>query len=251
MGRDRLKLIGQKFGDLTVIRVYKRYYRGGTSWRCECKCGNIVNAQTAALTSGSITQCAKCRKAEKLEKSQDNSHLIGRVFGYWKILQFLEKRPNHDKLFECECYCGNIRHVWYHNLTSGGSKSCGCKPRRNKDCRKSLQRIPIKIRAKIAAAQKTANKKHVYFQLSPQEFYEITLQPCYYCGIKPKPYGSVDRVCPKLGYTIDNCVSACVQCNRAKFAQTPEDLLVWVKKLISHQNKTKSIQYLMEHYKIF
>lgn len=53
------KLLGQKFGKLTVIEYIGKIpeYCNANIWKCECDCGNIIYATTSNLNSGHIKSC--------------------------------------------------------------------------------------------------------------------------------------------------------------------------------------------------
>jgi hypothetical protein len=70
-------------------------------------------------------------------------------------------------------------------------------------------------------------------ELSKEKFYELSTQPCYYCGKAPANvlvsksvhdtfiYNGINRVDGRIkAYTIDNSVPACKACNYAKYGQT-------------------------------
>lgn len=52
----------------------------------------------------------------------------GTRFGYWEVVEyegFSEKR--HNQILLCKCVCGTLRGISFPELSSGRSKSCGCK----------------------------------------------------------------------------------------------------------------------------
>ena len=60
-----------------------------------------------------------------MELTEEN--LKGKVFGRWKIIRFSHKK-GYLKYFVCECLdCGKEKTLYIQNVTSGKSKSCGCK----------------------------------------------------------------------------------------------------------------------------
>jgi hypothetical protein len=64
-----------------------------------------------------------------------------------------------------------------------------------------------------------AQKKKYEFKLSFDEFMSIAKQQCYICGLKslPDKCNGVDRYNNKIGYTLENCKSACKTCNYLKY----------------------------------
>lgn len=62
MSRARSDLLGQVFGNLTVIEfVPDRKDKGGKRfWKCRCTCGREVVVRADNLKSGHSTQCVQC-----------------------------------------------------------------------------------------------------------------------------------------------------------------------------------------------
>jgi 5-methylcytosine-specific restriction endonuclease McrA len=174
----------------------------------------------------------------------------GTIHGYLKILSAVEKYKNYKvKIVKCECACGKVIEVATSNLTKG-QRSCGCAPKKNA-VTLSRKKIPRDIIQRYRGYRRKARKTNMHFSIDLVDFYDLISEPCFYCGSNGEPYIGVDRVCPKLGYSHENTVPCCMACNRAKFTHTPQDLLDWAKRIINFQEKTKSIQYLTENYKIY
>lgn len=75
---------------------------------------------------------------------------------------------------------------------------------------------------------KSAKARGYPFELTKEEFAEIVMQPCVYCGdvlTQEKyrktmngsfKYTGIDRYDNTKGYVIGNCVPCCKKCNRIK-----------------------------------
>lgn len=57
-------------------------------------------------------------------------NLEGRVFGKLTVLSFSHKNKRHQRLWECQCDCGNKAFVNSSNLLIGKTRSCGCLPKK-------------------------------------------------------------------------------------------------------------------------
>jgi hypothetical protein len=88
-----------------------------------------------------------------------------------------------------------------------------------------------------------ARKKKIPFELTLQQFYDITQQNCHYCGDSPRlrnlsgndvHANGVDRLDSSCGYTLDNVVTCCTICNVAKSAMTVEEFKQWVLRVAMH-----------------
>ena len=74
----------------------------------------------------------------------------------------------------------------------------------------------------------SAKKRNISFELTFEEFINLTQQNCYYCKHFPNQivkqrgafgeyvYNGIDRLDNTKGYTLDNCVSCCKTCNIMK-----------------------------------
>jgi len=84
------------------------------------------------------------------------------------------------------------------------------------------------------------------FELCFEEFFYMTQQNCYYCGISPSNfyrsknakkgfyYNGIDRINNELGYTKSNSVCCCKDCNNSKSNLTQEEFINRIKKCYNH-----------------
>lgn len=70
-----------------------------------------------------------------------------------------------------------------------------------------------------------AKKKGVVFELTRQSFDVLIKGDCAYCKRSPVTWVGIDRVVPSIGYTIDNSVSCCWDCNRDKHEEDVETMI--------------------------
>jgi hypothetical protein len=67
-----------------------------------------------------------------------------------------------------------------------------------------------------------ARKKKIFWNLSADEFHQLTQGACTYCGEPPAHksrfyvYNGIDRKDNARGYEIGNCVPCCGLCNMTK-----------------------------------
>lgn len=74
--------------------------------------------------------------------------------------------------------------------------------------------------------RRQAAKRKIPFSLTFQVFEMFLKKDCFYCGAKPNQvmkknnvvlfYNGIDRLRNKTGYTKDNCVTCCGNCNQIK-----------------------------------
>ncbi len=90
----------------------------------------------------------------------------------------------------------------------------------------------------------SASKKEYEFNLTPNDFDQITRDNCYLCGItteSPFNRNGVDRIDNSIGYEINNCLACCAGCNYMKSSYTLED---FVSKLLDIHNNNLIYNYL-------
>jgi hypothetical protein len=101
------------------------------------------------------------------------------------------------------------------------------------------------IKQRINSYVRSAKFRKIKFELSKIEFLNLIEKKCRYCGsfsrksnYKYKING-IDRVDSSLNYTIDNCVSCCIECNLAKLNMSEENFFKWIDKILRHQGYKK------------
>ncbi len=180
--------------------------------------------------------------------------LIGQKFSR---LLVIEKAEHHSKrtAWKCQCYCGTIKVIKTEELRSGDTKSCGCWNDEQRSARaKNMYSKNIKFLPHITTARKVWKTR--YSDISFDDFYELSQQNCYYCGVAPNNlqnaplcdkkssltarengdfiYNGLDRMDNTLGHTKENCVPCCKYCNYAKREQTQEEFKLWLVRIYKH-----------------
>lgn len=89
-------LIGRKFGILTVIE--KSYRKGRHQyWKCQCDCGNIVDARQDALKSGRTSHCGcLTKKILSISHSKRSNYSMSktRIYKIWVLMRKRCKNQN-------------------------------------------------------------------------------------------------------------------------------------------------------------
>jgi len=161
----------------------------------------------------------------------------GQRFGRLVALEYIGNRK-----WLCECDCGNTTEVGSYSLRSGMTKSCGC-------IRSETSRKPYRYSTqhKVYSYYKAhARRKGYPFTINKADFLKMIVKPCFYCGnqfgnINKSEYNNgdfeytgIDRFDPNLGYTIENCVPCCKDCNMAKNTHRCEDFIAHMHTIVSH-----------------
>jgi len=229
-----MDITGKRFGDLVVIR--KISDESPLTWECICECGNKV------IVRGSDLKQKKTRSCGCLKQKLYLIDLTGKRFGKLTVIKKADQiTKNRKVIWECRCDCGNTKFVEGALLKTLHTKSCGC-----------LQKESISLEYGVAAFnhvyssyKKRAREKKFDFYLSEDEFRDIILKPCVYCGslldseCKGNGNGSfiytgIDRVDSSKGYVKDNIVPCCKICNRAKNKLQKDEFISWIKRIANH-----------------
>ena len=118
----RKDLTGQRFGRLVVLGEPKNGERG-TIWKCLCDCGEICFKVSSDLVHGNVQSCG-CYKKELHSTMND---LTGQIFGELTALYSDEVAKDGQRVWVCQCSCGEKTNVRAGALRSGKTQSCGCK----------------------------------------------------------------------------------------------------------------------------
>lgn len=106
---NRANLVGQRFGRLTVQKIYKtgpENDKGFTEWECICDCGMTTHVRTNYLLSGHTTSCG-CARNNYL--SPGAKHIIN-ILNQENIPFVLEKTFDdlHNGSYRFDFYITNI-----------------------------------------------------------------------------------------------------------------------------------------------
>ena len=246
-------LVGQRFGKLVVIsldRVDTVKSREGWNknipyWKCICDCGNTTILPGKRLGRKEYTKSCGCINASAYEVldvpipigKKKFKDLTGLTFGRWTVLGLdrtevrqTKKQISNVRFWLCQCSCGNKKSVVGPALVYGHSCSCGCFHMESKskpETRKKLSKEGTAFRHLLHSYKASAIRRGLSWELTNEQFRDITTSPCRYTGYKPSAvirskfgeeyiYNGIDRVENTKGYTVENCVPCCAEINRMK-----------------------------------
>ena len=232
-------LVGQKFGMLTVISRSMTGKNRDVFWNCECDCGNKKEVRGRLLKNGHTKSCGCLNENSYIKNAED---LKGQRFGRL-VAKELMKANKHGAFWLCECDCGNSKVIAARNLKNGNTQSCGCLAKE-----RAIESIRLgdsegAFNALLYTYKRGAKIRGHEFLLTKEEFRYLTKQNCFYCGKVPSTlkkgngecgdylYNGVDRINNFLGYTVENTVACCHECNWGKRDRTTKEFLEWVKNI--------------------
>ncbi len=161
------------------------------------------------------------------------------------VLGFSHSDKRWRRHYLCLCVCGKKKTVQGSLLRSGNTKSCGC---RSKEAarKRTLPHGVASLRQVVAGYKHKAKNNNVLFSLTILQFKVIASSSCFYCGAietntHRSPHGTgdftyngLDRIDARKGYTINNVVSCCKQCNFSKSNRSQGDFIQWIRRAYKH-----------------
>lgn len=173
----------------------------------------------------------------------DRVQMVGKTFGRLLILSKLPYKINNQFVFSARCSCGTIRAVVGHNVRSGKTKSCGC-------FRREYRALPPEKADKnyiLSVYRSGARARNLCWDLSVEEFERLITGDCHYCGVPPSNlrarrktqfrYNGIDRLENSVGYTKENSVTCCVECNMAKKQRSANDFISHCRRVAENFSK--------------
>ena len=181
--------------------------------------------------------------------------LTGKKFGRLTVIK--RNYPNNKynrTMWLCKCDCGKEKVILGCSLKGGKTRSCGClkkklliKLNKNKKIKHNKLALGVaSMKSVIDSYKRNAKKRGIEYNLTEEQFKEITQKDCYYCGAKPNNvakrkgcngryiYNGIDRIDNTRGYTADNVTSCCHLCNSAKGKLTMQEFRKLIKKVYNN-----------------
>lgn len=175
-----------------------------------------------------------------------------------------DERDNGNVVWLCKCDCGESVKLSTASFRSG-TRSCGCVGHGVRHSgyvrggfgtkRKSVKSLPRQNSANqrdLYTKYRAAGMRRGYrWELSFDEFIEVTQMDCHYCGEPPRQehigalgatdgnpyrYNGVDRADNSKGYEVGNVVPCCGVCNRAKRDRDIGEFVEWVLRVAERLN---------------
>lgn len=190
-----------------------------------------------------------------MKRGEVQKNLTGRRFGRLVVLELLSKNLIRDRTggrrYLCQCDCGIKKDVSRQCLLKGQVTSCGCYRR---DMIREKYSLPPGIALRNVTYRnyiRTSKKRGYEWNLTLEQFSEITSKNCLYCNRPPSQettgshyngvyvYNGIDRINNSLGYIIENAVPCCWICNKAKGSLTFDEFLLWIKQVYEFNKESQ------------
>ena len=183
---------------------------------------------------------------------------VGDKVGAFTVLDVLKTESGkHSKAIVLCQFCGNQKKMSSQNIKK--KTSCGCQQRNsniwknNNGAYNKTWQLPFGEASKnnlYYQYKKCAEKRKYAFDLTKEEFCNMVIKPCHYCGNKCQSiikgqgktsgdfyYTGIDRWNNTLGYDMQNCVPCCKICNSMKNTLSEEEFVSHIKQILSHLGK--------------
>lgn len=180
---------------------------------------------------------------------------IGSINGKLKIIA-VKKGLGAGKhaIAVCLCECGKEHEIKSHLFKK--MKSCGCSQHDSenwisKGAKNKPWQLPYgesALNALLYSYKRGAERRNLTFDLSREEFKKLVNSNCFYCGVEPNRIFSnrgngsivcngIDRYLNEDGYTKENSVSCCKECNLSKNKRTAIDFLNHIQRIHDFQKR--------------
>lgn len=97
---------------------------------------------------------------------------------------------------------------------------------------KKRNKYPKLLSAKHKSYLSRAKSKQLEFTLTEEQFNELLVGNCEYCG--QKKANGIDRIDSSQGYNLANSTSCCTKCNMMKYKYTREEFIKHVEKIYQY-----------------
>lgn len=171
--------------------------------------------------------------------------LTDRIIGRLTVIRKIQE----ENLWLCQCSCGNQTKLHSSALTRKRyTQSCGCfRSEKLSNRNKVEKRYKDNLAARLAVCheyRRSAYRRNKLWELSNEFVINLIDKPCRYCGTIGSMrmcvatgecyHNGIDRIDNDKGYTVDNVVSCCKQCNMAKNVFTEKEFIEWIHKASNH-----------------
>ena len=178
----------------------------------------------------------KGRKDSKPRAPRDcykTKEMIGNKYNRLTVLEIVNKGKTPKVKVLCEC--GTVKIISPYDITKRKVYSCGCYHKEEMSKRQIKPNNQASKRKYFNTYKAGAKTRHIDFQLTEEQVYNISQNNCYYCNKEPQRVinsiggfiyvNGIDRVDNTKGYLFENCVSCCKDCNKIKHYVTPNIII--------------------------
>lgn len=220
----------------------------------KCKISKNISCfgNNSRLKDKKQSQCKKCHNEyNKIKRTKKEDPYVGKRFGIVHVIQKTDIKKGNNFCYLCLCDCGKEKLIRGGDLKT--RESCGCLHVQRVANLNKLPKGEAALNGLISVYKFRAKKAKLSFCISKEIFVKLISNKCYYCSDDPKNhkyvtnngvlvYNGLDRVDNTLGYTVDNVVTCCAECNWMKGEMSREDFFIRMKKILKNiENKNEHL----------
>ena len=237
------------------------------TWMVKClKCGTELEMSPVEISRHRYEKVFGCKNCRTRKPCPTYKHHPGDIIGCFELIETVPT-TNFRKAWKAKCiHCQQIQIINLSNAMRRKSNKCNYCDNPNyippvyrsgsRPITKTLdQRSYNNYKKKVLNNNEDDLKKNKIWDLTLEQYSNLIHNDCYYCGAPPSDDNQwnksgkrtseniiflahgIDRVDPNKGYTIDNCVTCCKQCNRMKWDYTQSEFFKHLFKIYNHVNK--------------
>jgi hypothetical protein len=122
----------------------------------------------------------------RIQMAHNRVDITGKRYGKLIAIERDKNSPKKISRWICKCDCGNIKSYRLSNL-GRSSNSCGCSKLKHRPpyCPNILDTGKAALNKLYRQYLNDANKKQRVFELTIDQFEQLTSSNCYYCNKKP------------------------------------------------------------------
>lgn len=176
-----------------------------------------------------------------------------RIHNLTAVKDLLKRDHRNRNVWKFRCDCGAEIEAAASDVSQGRKWSCkACSKEAHRKWLINYSRSRTKpefdgpLTKRFGDYRRAAERRGYKWELSKDQFKSLIKQNCHYCGCAPKTefslakvktpenilvYNGVDRKDNLLGYTVDNCIPACVTCNRMKMSLPYQEFVDKIKEI--------------------
>lgn len=257
-------ITGQKFNRLTALN-----YVGGSKWQFGCECGNLVTRPISHVLynrgTGGTKSCGCLKKELDRANRKPRESELWRKFKANTKTRGLDLAISYDlftNLVNQPCsYCCSLPLNGIDRVDNTRGYVLGNVQPCCRICNRAKREMPIRdfktwidrvvaftssnypqyiegrftysVAESMGNYKYSAKKNRLAFCLSKNDFMGLVTLHCKYCGTQPKSgINGIDRSDNKEGYTLQNAVSCCSICNRAKRDLPLTQFQSWIQAIV-------------------
>lgn len=228
-------IVGKKFGKLTIQSPASNRLK--VTYVCDCgSTGEVFASNLKKLERVENYSCG-CFRSSRLRHDLTGLKLHN-VTPYYETG---EVKSGGRVMWLCRCDCGSLFESASSDLKRGHTKSCGChhlsivKQNVGENNPAYIDGRTKTLKQDYSQYRLGAGYRNLQFSLTYQEFQELVMNNCDYCGDPPEDRrNGIDRVDSSVGYIKENCVACCYFCNLAKSDWTKEQFITKIEKIYKH-----------------